>query len=233
MAHGKRVTVNRKWVLSFVFWVGIGCRAGAQEAVPGAQLVEQWLESQGDVTSVEAVFRQERKLRTLRRVLATEGRFWFVAPDKFRWEGGAPAKMVAWQGGDGKVTVAEPRKKRARIYDPADPEHAEMVHRLGLMKPGFGGGADAFKEMFEIRKVTRAEGSDVWEADLRFKDSKMAVAVMKVVMRVNGKSGDPVEFRLEFRDGTKIGWLFGEVIRGREIEEGVFSYELEGYDVSR
>ena len=223
----------RKCVLTLVFWTGIVCGAGAQETVPGAKLVEAWLESQRDVTSVEVSFRQERKLRTLRRVLAAEGRFWFVAPDKFRWEVGKPAKMVALQSGDGKVTVVEPRKKRAKIYDPEDPEHVEMVHRLGLMKPGFGGGVESFREVFDIRKVTRAEGSDIWEAELGFKDSKMAVAVMKVVMRVNGKSGDPVEFRLEFRDGTKIGWLFGGVVKGAEIDDHVFRYELEGYELSR
>ncbi|MDG2123074.1 MAG: hypothetical protein P8J87_05210, partial [Verrucomicrobiales bacterium] len=142
-----------------------------------------------------------------------------------------PAKMVALQSGDGKVTVIEPRKKRAKVYDPANPEHAEMVQRLGLMKPGFGGGAEKFKEQFEVKKVSRAEGSDTWEAEMRFKDSRMALVVMKVVMRVNGKTGVPVEFRLEFRDGTKIGWRFGAVVRDGEIAAEVFDYDLEGYEV--
>ena len=154
-----------------------------QGGVPGEGLVVEWLNAQKEVRAVEASFSQERKLRTLRRVLKSEGKLWFIAPDRFRWEVGDPAKMVALQSGDGKVTVIEPRKKRAKVYDPANPEHAEMVQRLGLMKPGFGGGAEKFKEQFEVKKVSRAEGSDTWEAEMSFKDSRMALVVMKVVMR--------------------------------------------------
>lgn len=213
--------------MGFILW----SVAMVQGGVPGEGLVVEWLNAQKEVRAVEASFSQERKLRTLRRVLKSEGKLWFIAPDRFRWEVGDPAKMVALQSGDGKVTVIEPRKKRAKVYDPANPEHAEMVQRLGLMKPGFGGGAEKFKEQFEVKKVSRAEGSDTWEAEMSFKDSRMALVVMKVVMRVNGKTGVPVEFRLEFRDGTKIGWRFGAVVRDGEIAAEVFDYDLEGYEV--
>ena len=92
---------------------------------------------------------------------------------------------------------------------------------------GFGG----FEETFEIRKVSRAEGSPVWQAELGFRESRMAVAVMKVVLRVNGETNVPVEFRLEFRDGTKIGWMFGDVKTGGEIGGEVFEFDLEGYEI--
>ena len=57
--------------------------------------LDRWLAAQKDIRTWSADFTQTRSFKTLTQPLTAQGRVWFVAPNRFRWELGHPAQTIA------------------------------------------------------------------------------------------------------------------------------------------
>src|SRR5678815_5093318 len=79
-------TVNfRFWILNF--GLGLWFAAAAQLfAADNNRLVDSWLNAQTNIQTWTADVVQTRNLKSLARPLSKEGRVWFAAPNRFRWE---------------------------------------------------------------------------------------------------------------------------------------------------
>jgi len=222
----------RKYLKLWILFTGIGfpfLYISKAEDVVDDTLVREWVERQEGLSSLEGSFIQERKLRTLRKPVSINGRFWFSRPDRFRWEVGKPVRTVAVQEGAGWVIVAEPLKKKAEIFDLSDPEKRERIDRLGFMSSGFFSGYEAFSQTFSVRDLVQADGQ--LTVELAFRNSKMALAVRKVEMRIDVESDELRRFALFFRDGSVVTLLFYGFKPNGEPGKDRFKFPLNGYEV--
>ena len=84
------------WSEMFRFVLLLACLAGISARADGPEtaMLDRWIERQAEIRTLSADFTQTRALRVLRSPVAARGRLWFQAPGDFRWEVGAPPKIV-------------------------------------------------------------------------------------------------------------------------------------------
>lgn len=194
--------------------------AAAAEAVDTGPL-QNWMGRQGEVATLRGGFRQERRLRTIRRPLVSEGRFWFAAPDRFRWEVGDPPKLVAVNTGSGEIIVSEPGKGKIQRYDLENPKEAEAAQRLGLFQPGLFGSWEQFQATFRVSGL-EVQGH-LMKAELRMRDSRMALAVLRVELLIDTRHDAVRAFELFFRDGSSVAVTFLDVAKNAAVADEVFT----------
>ncbi len=185
--------------------------------------LQEWMGRQAAIRTLHGRFKQERQLRTIRRPLVSEGRFWFAAPEQFRWEVGDPPKMVAIKTGADELVVTEPQKGSVERFDLTVPERADAAQRLGLFQPGMMSSWPEFQETFRVSDLTRA--GDLITAELRMQDARMALAVLRLEMIIDTRYDSVRAFEMFFRDGSSVKISFLDVVINAGIEPGRFTVD--------
>ncbi len=199
-------------------------------AAPDMAPVKAWIDHSRTVKSVAVEFTQERWLRTVRKPLVTPGRFWFRAPGAIRWQVGEPAKMIAVQKAPGAdLLVLEPREKVARVFTPDDLK--EKGGAFAFVEASFPDTLEAFEAKFDVASVEQVDGQTVVTGQL--KDRRMAVAVLKIVFRIDAGSRTLRGLEIWFRDGSKIVNQFTKVTPNAPLEAGLFDAATDGYRVEK
>ena len=196
---------------------------GATAALAGPEddaLLNRWLARQTNVTSWSADFVQTRHLKALTQPLTTPGRVWFVAPDKFRWELGAPAQSIALRAQDDLLVIA-PRLKRAERYSLADFASGPMKDALALLDTGFPRDAADFHRRFDLLGLGRTNDTYAFRLQPR------AAAVRKLLPELTVLVGTN-DFRLSgtelvFTDGSRLRNDFTNASENPAIDPALFT----------
>jgi outer membrane lipoprotein-sorting protein len=199
--------------------------ATADELAP----LEEWFARHSEIGAVHATFRQERKLRTVKRPLTAPGEFWFRAPGQFRWTVGDPPKFEALQDGGTHLHVVDHRKKQVETFDLSQAEQAGAARRFGFARPAFTRSFAEFSEEFEVKAVVVAGG--LMTAELRIRDRQAAKVLAGAALKIWSASGLVAEFVLRFRDRSEMRIVFLTIDRDPEISDAVFQLDVPGYRI--
>ncbi len=192
------------------------------EAAQELELLGKFLERQARVKTLAADFSQERALRVLKDPVSMPGRIWFRAPSSFRWEVGEPIRMLALGTEPGRLLLVEPGRKRARWVD-GGRDAAMMDFRLAHS-------VDALEKRFQIAsvRIEREECRVILHP--RLPDEKRFLDEIDLAFAADSLSIR--SFQMVFRDGSSFRNDFLNVRVDERLPEGIFAFDLAGYDVT-
>lgn len=131
-------------------WLTAG-GAGFTEQVE--DFLSAWLDPRQPLRTWSADFIQTRTLKGLAEPLRTPGRLWFAAPDRFRWELGAPPQTIAVRRA-GELLVLYPRLKRAERYPLSAAGGEPWRDALSLLDAGFPSSRSELEARFRLASLT-------------------------------------------------------------------------------
>lgn len=194
--------------------------------------VEKWLERMGKVKSIEAVFVQQKYLRTLRSPLTTNGHLWLQYPDDFRWELGEPPATIAIRKQD-ILTILKPKKMRAQripLVSKNGRDGKEVPASIHSISKTFPRSMEELKEHFEILGI-ETDGK-VHELTLKPRDKKLTVAMRRVLFFIDVEKHFLQAFEIQFRDKSRVRTTFTKIIFDPTIPADMLKPDLEGYKIS-
>lgn len=148
-------------------------------------LLDRWFALQAKLETWSADFTQTRTLKALKEPLKTDGRVWFAAPGRFRWELGNPAQTIAVRE-ETQMLVVYPRLKRAERY------------------PMEGEGASQWRDALLLIESGLPRSRE--ELASRFRQESFAVTGETASLVLRPKSAQARrligELRIEFHSGT-------------------------------
>ena len=213
-------TVNfRFWILNF----GLGlwfAAAGQMFAADNNQLVDSWLNAQTNIHTWTADVLQTRNLKSLARPLSKEGRVWFAAPNRFRWEIGTPAETIAVRKPD-EMLVIYPRLKRAERFPLNQQDAGPFKDTLALLDAGFPRGRADLDARFNI--ASQSLSNDVCTLILqpRSPSARRMMPELRIAFGTNDWTLRSTE--LKFADGSTMHNLFRNSKLNPPVAENLFS----------
>jgi len=189
-----------------------------------ASALKSWIQAQGEINSLTGVFSQERKLKVLRKTLVAPGRFWYQAPDRFRWDIGEPVRSVAIQSED-KFTVIDLEKGKAQVSG----GEAESNRMAAYLQMSFPRDWDSFQRQFRVLSVEQI--GNVLRAQLEPLDPGAARGVRTISFEIDAKSYATLAFVLDLKDGSEMRTSFSGVQRDVPVPRSTFDVSLEGLRV--
>jgi len=136
-----------KRVLALGLFVCCGCLAVSK--ANEAAFFDRWLQVQTNIQTWSADLRQTRSLKALTHPLRSEGKMWYVAPRRFRWELGHPPETIVVRE-EAKMLLYYPALKRAEQYNLEQAE-GPMKETLTLMEGGFPQSRADMEQKFLIK----------------------------------------------------------------------------------
>ena len=214
-----------------------GCRAGALGAALGwllataptaaagtNALLTAWLSAQTNLHTWSAEVRQIRTLKALIQPVTTEGRVWFAAPDRFRWELGVPPQTIALRQPD-QMLVIYPRLLRAERYSLVGSQTGPWREALALLEAGFPRSEAELESRFRI--MSRRPTHDGLEITLqpRSPQARRLIPTFKVAFATNDFTLRATE--LQFADGSTMRNEFTNAVVNPKLDEILFDPSLE------
>tara|TARA_R110002096_G_scaffold147671_22_gene307806 strand:+ start:432 stop:1097 length:666 start_codon:yes stop_codon:yes gene_type:complete len=215
--------------LFLVLSVSLVCWTGARAESLNLQPLKNWIANQGEIDTLTCDFTQERELRTLKKPLVADGRFWFKGPDQFRWELGAPARSIAIHSGD-VLTVVDVSKKKAEVTDTSG-EEDERARFAAYFDLSFPRRWDTFTENFEVLALNRV--GEEWRAHVSPKSRKTVRGIKTMTFFIGVAEDNLLGFSLDLKDGSTISTRFRKIKQNAAIPDSTFQVQLEGYKVKR
>lgn len=200
------------------FWMFAGAMALA--ASEGDAFLARWLAAQNRLTSWSADLVQIRHLATLTRPLSTPGRVWFVAPDRFRWELGRPAKSVAIRDG-ATLWILSPSLRRAEKYSMEGAAAGPGRDMLALLDSGFPRDIDAFRRRFEVTDA--AETNGVWRFSLQPRSETARRMAPGMTIEIGAHDDALRATEIRFADGSRLRTEFAAARAGDTMDPQLFS----------
>src|ERR1041385_1319331 len=130
----KMLRIQGSFLLFLVF--GFASSHMTAPAADNTTLVTEWVAAQTNIHSWTAEFVQTRSLRALTQPLTAAGRVWFAAPNRFRWELGAPPQTIAVRAPT-ELLVIYPRLKRVEHFPLVGGKAGPWRDALSLLEAGF------------------------------------------------------------------------------------------------
>jgi hypothetical protein len=119
-------------------------------------LLDRWFAAQAELESWSADFTQTRTLKALKEPLKSDGRVWFRAPNRFRWELGDPAQTIAVREA-ATMVVLYPRLKRGERYPLGEGAAGQWRDALTLLETGFPRSREAMERRFKTVELIQRE----------------------------------------------------------------------------
>jgi outer membrane lipoprotein carrier protein len=192
------------------------------QAVPDTTVLDAWLRRQATITTLEATFKQARKLPSLKDPVSTVGKLMIQRPDQLRWELGNPIETLAIS--DGKtMTLLQSADQSARQVASDSPQ-AKQFSFLGgsaLASP------EAFREAFEITDARFTSG--IYQYTLQPKERRMKLNVPWFFLDIDASSNELRALELEMKDKSRIRTVFLNTKLNGKLPAGTFQADLKGY----
>jgi len=187
--------------------------------------LDAWLKRQGQITSLDATFTQERKLPALKQPTITTGRVTFQKPDKLRWQLGEPVQTLAVS--DGKtLSLLEVAKKEARQIAADAPQAA----RFSMLTGKAFESTEAFTQAFEIIETRVTDG--IHQYTLKPKDRRMRGQVPWIFLDIDPAKNELRAMEMELQDKSRVRTVFINPKFNTKLPDSFFQPDLTGYKVN-
>lgn len=183
-------------------------------------LLDRWFAAQAELKTWSAKVTQIRTLKALKDPLRAEGRVWFAAPNRFRWELGDPAQTIAVRESTALV-VMYPRLKRAERYALTGPGANQWRDALTLLEAGFPRSRSELEKQFQVVATLEREAEAELVLQPRASRARKLIAEVRLVF---GK--EKLELRateLRFADGSQLRNEFAEAQLNPVLEDALFT----------
>lgn len=188
----------------------------------------RWIEKHSSIKSIEADVTQTRSLPALRNPVGADGKFWYVAPAKFRWQIGDPPRTLAI-GNGAHLTVIDTRRRTATRTNLSASEAATDVDALGMFEFPFAATFAEFREKFEVRDI-QLDGS-VCRVEMLPRNTAARRHLSRIVLQFDTESGHLLAFEAVTKDGSSLRNEFRNVRLDHRIDPALFEVDTTGYDV--
>jgi outer membrane lipoprotein-sorting protein len=195
--------------------------AGAQSQSPSP--LDGWLKNQTNIQSWSAAVKQIRSFKTLSQPLEENGRVWFSAPNRFRWEIGTPAKTIAVRQPE-QMLVIYPKLKRAERF-PLNGQAGPWKETLALLEAGFPRSQAELESRFKV--LSQSCSNQVCE--LRLQPRAASARRMMPEVRIAFAQDDSMlrSTELYFADGSYLRNEFSNAVLNPAIEPSLFQPPLD------
>ena len=192
-------------------------------------LLDRWFASQAKIDSWTAAFTQTRTLKALKEPLRADGRVWFAAPNRFRWELGDPPQTIAVREAS-QMVIVYPRLRRAEKYSLTDEAAGQWRDALTLIETGMPRDRATLEERFRQESFTVQEQTAVLVLKPRSAQARRMIAGVRVEFHVESLMLTATELR--FADGSTLRNDFRDVEVNPALDDGRFQAPIgEGYEV--
>ena len=191
--------------------------SGAAEPSP---LVTAWLNAQTNIQTWSANVVQTRNLKSVAQPLTAEGRVWFAAPNRFRWEIGIPPQTIAVRKPD-EMLVIYPRLKRAERFPLAQQNAGPFKDTLTLLDAGFPRSRADLDARFQV--FSESISNEVCTIVLQPKSpsARRIMPEIRVAFGTNDWTLRSTE--LQFADGSKMHNQFRNPKLNPPVDENLFN----------
>jgi len=199
------------WVIAF--------SALSQTSAAGADLLDRWFAAQSDLKTWSANLTQTRTLKALKDPLTAEGRVWFAAPNRFRWELGDPAQTIAVREPEALV-ILYPKLKRAERY-PLGEAAGQWRDALTLLEAGFPRSRAELEKQFKIVALLERETDAELVLQPRSSRARKLIGEVRLVF-----GREKLELRateLRFADGSQLRNDFRDQQVNPPLDDGLFN----------
>ena len=224
---GKRRALSAAWFLVITWaWV-IGHWSFQPTSAFGAEAgvwLSGWLSAQTNLQTWSAEVTQTRALKTLTQPLIAQGRVWFAAPNRFRWELTSPSQTIAVRQPE-QMLVIYPRLKRAERY-PLNGDHAgPWKDALSLLEAGFPRSQAELESRFNV--VSQTVSNKVLDVVLQPKSpsARRLMPQIKITVATNDFTLRATE--LHFADGSTMRNDFSNALLNPKLADDLFTPKLE------
>ena len=193
--------------------------------------VEKWIEKQATMKSAIVNFTQERRLRTLKKPIIKEGKFWFRAPSTFRWEIGDPVEMIAVQREKDDLFVVKVKEKEIDQYSYEKVIEEGSQNGLSFLESGFPRDLASFQKNFSILSVQENQGFH--EVQTKLTDRRTSLGCRKIVFFLDLESHELRHVHLYFRDGSVMTNRFQSIQRDVPVPDSSFSVSTDGFTLNQ
>lgn len=166
-------------------------------------LLEQIEARQREVRSLEASFVQVKSGGLFLTPETSHGRFFFLAPDRVRWEYVQPARTVLVLG------------REVWTLDPATGgvEHTEIGRRAGQMVEalGAGGSLERLRASFELRLAQPKDPAAPYRLELKPRSSLLARRLSGITLELDRQRGFPLFLAYQEPGGARTELRFADV----------------------
>ena len=209
--------------------VGKGCLAAslAQSAEP-APLLAAWIASQTNIHTWSADLVQTRSLKTFSRPFTNYGHFWYAAPDRFRWEVGAPATTLAVRQ-PAQLLVVYPKLHRAERYPLDGLQTGPWKDTLALLEAGFPRSAGELEAHFKVLTQTLTNGLCEIALAPRSASARRMMPQIKITFATNSMALRATE--LHFADGSTMRNDFSGARLDEKLDEALFTPALQDFQI--
>lgn len=185
--------------------------------------VVRWLEAQTNIQTWTAEVRQIRTFKTLAQPLEEQGRVWFAAPNRFRWEIGTPAKTIALRQPD-QMLVIYPRLKRAERFPLEGDQAGAWKDTLALLEAGFP------RSQAELEKKFRINGQSCSNDLCQVLLEPRSASARRMMPRLR-IAFSPIDFtlrmtELQFGDGSSLRNEFSNGVVNPTLPQDTFEPAL-------
>ena len=194
---------------------------------PDLTPLKKWIEFQRSVDTVKADLVQDRKLKTLRHPMRSEGTLWIDQPDHFRWQmNGNPPRMIAIR--DKKmITVMHPKKKEAEQVVAG----SGAVPALDFLAEGFPDSIEDLQKEFAVTSSVEKDGE--WQIAMKPKDREAAKNLAGITFFIAADKFYLRGFQLDLADGSNIRTYFAKQVFNEAVDPALFVPDLEGYSIEK
>jgi len=211
----------------WIFNLGLGLLLAGPPPVYGGEnlgLVSSWLNAQTNMQTWSADVVQTRNLKSLAKPLSKEGRVWFAAPNRFRWELGTPAETIAVRNA-AEMLIIYPRLKRAERF-PLDRQNAgAFKDTLALLDAGFPRGRADLDQRFTIASQSLSDEVCTLVLQPKSPSARRMMPEVRIAFGTNDWTLRSTE--LKFGDGSTMHNAFRNSKLNPLIAENLFNPALD------
>ncbi|HOP96926.1 MAG TPA: outer membrane lipoprotein carrier protein LolA [Verrucomicrobiota bacterium] len=188
-------------------------------------IVSTWLAAQTNVQSWSADLVQTRRLKTLAQPLVAQGRVWFAAPNRFRWEIGSPPDTIAIRDRN-QLYLVYPRFNRAERYPLDGNQTGPWRDALALLEAGFPRSEADLNARFHILRQSVTNSLCEIVLQPRSAAARRMMPGITIAFDTNDFSLRSTE--LQMADGSTMRNDFTNAVLNPPIPESVFSLPTTG-----
>ncbi len=185
--------------------------------------VENWLAAQAHIQSWSADVVQTRTLKSLAQPLTANGRVWFQAPNRFRWELGRPAQTIAVREAD-ELLVIYPRLKRVEEYPLTGNQTGPWRDALSLLEAGFPRNRAQLEGQYNVLSQTIKDSTG--EVVLQPKSASAQRMIPRIKVEFGTKDFSLRATELEFADGSAMRNDFKDAVLNPQIDPKLLSPQV-------
>jgi len=186
-------------------------------------VVEKWMATNTQVSSVKIDFTQKRTMRSLKVPISQSGTLWMdYGKDRFRWETGEPAQTIVTKQGGNLLIVRTPGKKFEHRPFGSGGDNQGM----SVMAGGFP------RSMSEFTRKYRVLSTEKRDNTFRIATQPLGSAgkgVSQFTFVVQASEYRLVGMEIELKDGSSINTVFNRVELNVSVPGSLFSPDLTGY----